>query len=335
MKNIFNNESISKLKSFCAAADRIVVISHTNPDGDAMGSGLALTLFLRELGYKVRFFVPNHYPKFLAWVDQQTDVEIFGEMCREAEAYLAAADLVICVDFNQVSRLERMTSALENNLHAPRILIDHHQSPPQFDLSFSDTDYSSTSLMVFELIERWAGVEAITLPMANALYLGIMTDTGGFSYSNLTPQLYRAVAELVERGVDPVAINRAVFNTQSESRLRMVGYLLSEKMRVFANHGAAYITLTQQEKLRFNHQIGDTEGIVNMPLAIAGITFSAIFIETSECIKVSLRSEGEMDVNLMAREHFNGGGHRNAAGGKFFGTMEQAEAKIQQIISTL
>lgn len=335
MKNTFDPAKIIQLKALCAEARTIAVVSHTNPDGDAIGSGLALSGFLRGLGYDVRFFVPNHFPKFLGFIPGSDRVEIFSEACETARPFIADADLIICADFNQIGRLEKMTDAIEANVIAPRVLIDHHMSPPEYELSFSDTGYSSTSHMIYDLICAWTGPEAITHDIAVALYVGIVTDTGNLSYGNLTPELYRAVAELVEKGVRPIEVSKAVFNTQSESRLRMVGYLLSEKMKVDCDIHTAYLTLTRSEKTRFNHQIGDTEGIVNMPLTIECINFSAMFIETLDCIKISFRSQGDFDVNLFAREYFNGGGHKNAAGGRFYGQMNEAVARFEEIIKTV
>ena len=336
MKNIFTEEKLQKFSSLVGSAERIAVVSHTNPDGDAVGSGLALALFLRAYcpGAKVRFYVPNHYPAFLSWVDPERDVEVFGENCAEGAALLAAADAVVVADFNDPRRAEGMGTALERNLHAPRILVDHHLAPPDlYALQFHSTESSSTAYLVYRLIEALGG--ELTLPIANALYLGIMTDTGCFSHSNLEGDLFRACGRLMDAGVDAAAVNRAVYNAQSESRVRMLGYVVCEKMVLAPQHRAAYMTLTSDEKLRFNHQIGDTEGLVNIPLTIEGIDFSAILIQTKDCIKVSLRSVGDLDVNLMAREHFNGGGHKNAAGGKFLGSMEEAVASLEQVISTI
>lgn len=335
MKKIFNNNKISKFSSLVQSSGQIAVISHTNPDGDAIGSGLAMTLFLERFYDKsnVRFIVPNRFPSFLGWVDENHRIEIFADNCKENEAFLASADLIIIVDFNDTRRLEGMSTALDRNIHAPRILFDHHIAPPTYDLEFHTTHSSSTAFLVFSLIEALGG--DFTPEMAKAIYLGIMTDTGGFSFGNLTPELFRAVAVLVESGVDAPTINRAVYNTQSENRVRMVGYLLSEKMTVDMAHRAAYITLTSVEKERFHHQIGDTEGLVNIPLTIEGVEFSAILIETKDCIKLSLRSVGELDVNILARAYFNGGGHKNAAGGKFFGTMDEAKEALDQLIFTL
>lgn len=339
MNNIFQNNSLAQFKSMCQQAKGVAIISHSNPDGDAVGSGLALLRFLKGQGIEARFFVPNRYPEFLRFIDPAGDqVEIFAIDPDAATAYISACDLIVCVDFNNISRLERMTPVLDSNIHAPRVLIDHHQAPllEQFTLSFSEVGYSSTALMIYDLIVEWGGCGSLTREVAEALYLGIMTDTGCFSFGNLTPWVYRAVADLVAAGVDVVDINRQVFNTQSASRIKMVGYLLSEKMVVRLPQKSAYITLSMAEKKRFHHQIGDTEGIVNMPLTIKGVIFSAILIQAEDCIKISLRSQGDqVDVNLLARENFNGGGHKNAAGGKFFGTMKQAVQLLESVINKL
>ena len=332
MNNIFDSAKLEKFRNFCSGTERIAIVSHNNPDGDAVGSGLALLYFLRAGGFNVRFFVPNRHPQFLVWIDPGNDIEIFNEMHGEATAYIAAADLIICVDFNVMHRLEKMAGAVEANFHARKVLIDHHLEPGEFDLVFSDTRFSSTSQMVYEMLRLLGGGDAIDLPIANALYAGIMTDTGGFSYGHLSGDLFRAVADLIDKGVDPVMAHRLVYDTMSESRMRMLGYLLCEKMKVFPEHHAAYISITNDEKTRFDHQIGDTEGIANLPLSITGVRFSALLIETADCIKVSLRSQGDFDVNELSRKYFNGGGHKNAAGGKLFTSMDEAIAATEKVI---
>ncbi|MEG1608061.1 MAG: bifunctional oligoribonuclease/PAP phosphatase NrnA [Mucinivorans sp.] len=337
MENIFNKQKLEQLNSLISSANSVAVISHANPDGDAVGSSLAWSRFLSSAypTKKVLAIVPNHYPAFLNWVDPMGEVAVFADTCDSSSEFLANADLIFIIDFNQTARLEKMSDAMQRNTSAKRVLIDHHIAPPQYELSFWATESCSTAFIVYNMIVKMVGTEALTKSIAEALYLGIMTDTGCFSYSHLTPELFRAVAVLVESGADPVFINRQVFNTQSQDRARLVGYLLSEKMNVISAKGAAYITLTSEEKLRFNHQIGDTEGVVNMPMTINGVCFSAMLIQTKDCIKLSLRSQGDLDVNIIAEQYFNGGGHRNAAGGKFFGTMEQAVAQIEKVIEQL
>lgn len=335
----YNSTDVEKFLTFFHSSKRIAIISHTNPDGDAIGSALALSRFLRTLdGSKdIRPIVPNNFPSFLKFVDPGNEIDIYMAQIKEVQAFVAAADLVICVDFNAPHRLEGLSEALSMNLGARRVLVDHHIDPsPNFDLSFHTVQSSSTAFLIYNLICDIKGVEAIDKSIATALYVGIMTDTGCFSYSILAPELFRAAANLVERGADAAQIHREIFDTQSESRLKMVGYLLSEKMVVLPNKRAAYIALMQEEKDRFNFQIGDSEGIVNMPLSIKGIEFSAILIENKDVIKVSLRSQGDrVDVNVLGREYFNGGGHKNAAGGRLQCSMEEAIEVVNDVISKL
>lgn len=334
MKKIVTKDKLDRFSSIIRSSPRIAILSHANPDGDAVGSGLALLRALRAMGCeKVRFIVPNHFPKFLSFVDPDRDVEIFSEAVTDCTAFIAAADTIIVADFNDTRRTERMGEAVERNISATRILVDHHIAPPAYDLDFHTTESSSTAFIVYNIIEG-LGIK-LDRAMGEALYMGMMTDTGGFSFGNLTGDLYRALGAMVDAGVDPVMINRQINNTQTEGRVRMVGYLIDNKMVVNTAHNAAYMTLTNEEKLRFNHQIGDTEGIVNIPLTIKGITFSAILVENLDHVKISLRSVGELDVNLICGKHFSGGGHKNAAGGKFFGSMENAILALQSVISTL
>ncbi len=329
-------DKIEKFLSYFGASERVAIISHTNPDGDAIGSGLAMLKALRKLdsSKSVRFFTPNDMSTSLRYIDSARDTEVFMQSTNEYRAYIAASDLIIIVDLNDTNRLEVMSESLECNITAPRILIDHHVAPPKYDLSFHSTDVAATAVLVYGLIKA-IGVE-IDSDIAVPLYAAMMTDTGCFSFGHLTPELYRAVAELVESGINPQQINYNLLNQQSEDRIRMTGYLIEEKMTVIKEHSAAYVTLTMEEKTRFNHQIGDTEGVVNIPLTIKGVDFSALLIENRDHIKLSLRSVGSgVDVNKICREHFNGGGHTNAAGGKFFGTLEEATTKINQIIEQL
>ena len=335
MNNIFDSAKIDTFKNFCDSAERIVIVSHSNPDGDAVGAGLGLLHFLRSKGHNVRFFVPNHYPKFLSWIDSNNDTEIYCEMYDEAKAYIAAADLIICEDFNTIHRLEKMAGAIESNCHARKILVDHHIEPGQFDLIFSDTSFSSTSQMVYNLITAWEGTHAIDLGIANALYVGMVTDTGGFSYGNLTGDLFRTVAVLIDKGVDAPAAHREIYDTNSQERMKFLGYVLYEKMKLFPENNAAYISITREEKTRFAHQVGDTEGFANLPLSITDIRFAALLIETQDFVKVSLRSQGDFDVNALARQHFNGGGHKNAAGGKLFSSINEAIKTTEEIIRSV
>ncbi|MDR0954961.1 MAG: DHH family phosphoesterase, partial [Rikenellaceae bacterium] len=322
---MIDKKEVEALKELLAEPKRITVVSHVNPDGDAIGSGLAWTAMLEEQGHTVRFIVPNAYPAFLEWMAEINKVYVYKIDPEALDEYIAESELIFCLDFNQIDRLDALGLRIAENGKAKRILIDHHLQPPQnFNLMFSDTSSSSTSLLVYELLEALGWEKQVNYPVAEALYVGICTDTGNFSFGYLTPELFRVVARLVEKGVDPPKLNVAIYNNFSAERMRLMGYMLHQKMEIIPTYRAACMTLDKEEQKRFRFKPGDSEGFVNLPLSIKTVSLSAFFLETKECIKVSLRSRGEIDVNDMARKYFNGGGHKNAAGGKHFGPMREA-----------
>lgn len=307
---------------------RIVVLSHTNPDGDAIGSSLAWRAVLERMGHSVTCVVPNRYPYFLDWMTGIDEVVTYKtDVQGVAAAAIAGADILFCLDFNAVSRLEIMSDTLAANTTAKRVLIDHHLSPdPDFDLMFSYPDASSTCFVVYALIERMFGTQIITPAMAEGLYVGMMTDTGNFSFSFLTPALYRSVAVLAETGIDIPQIHNHVYNAYTEGRARLFGYAIDRKMKLIEEGTVAYMSLLESEMRRFQFQQGDSEGFVNYALTIKKVKMSAMFLAHRKFIRVSLRSRGEVDVNLFARRYFDGGGHRNAAGGKSFVSMDETIA---------
>lgn len=312
---------------------RIVIVTHTNPDGDAIGSSLALAELLDGKGHDVTCVVPNRYPSFLEWMPGIDRLKVFkydedGSIAKK----ISEAELVFCLDFNQITRLERLTDAITANETAKLILIDHHLNPPAgFDLVFSYSDCSSTSFLVYVIIEQLDGTAAITKRMGENLYVGMMTDTGNFAFSNLTPELFRAVAALVEKGVDVAAIHSNVYNSFTEDRLRLLGFALN-KMETFreGDVGIAYIALRENELRRFRFQPGDSEGFVNFPLTVRELSMSAAFIETKKFIRISLRSRGDVDVSKFANKYFEGGGHKNASGGKSFMSMAETIAHFRR-----
>ncbi|MBQ6882223.1 MAG: DHH family phosphoesterase [Alistipes sp.] len=319
-----NKEHIEQLRTLLAEPQQIVIVSHTNPDGDAVGSSMAWAEALRSMGHTVHCVVPNRYPYFLNWMPQIKDVLIFKDQPEAAKAAIDTADLIFCLDFNDVSRLEILTETLATNTTARRVLIDHHLSPAEgFDLTFSHPDSSSTCFLVYSIIEALLGVEVITRPMAEQLYVGMMTDTGNFAFSFLTPELFRAVAVLLERGIVIPDIHNQVYNAYTAGRARLFGYAINRKMELIHNGRVAYMSLKENEMRRFGFQQGDSEGFVNYPLTIKKVKMSVMFLEHTNFIRVSLRSRGQVDVNLFARRYFNGGGHKNAAGGKSFVSMEE------------
>lgn len=319
-------ENILRLRELLAQPEqRVVILSHTNPDGDAVGSSLAWAELLRTMGHRVTCIVPNKYPYFLDWMPGIDQVVVFKTDAEgRAAAAIAEADLIFCLDFNAVTRLENLTETLESNTRARRILIDHHLSPdPHFDLSFSFPESSSTCFLVYSIIEALCGVDVITQRMAECLYVGMMTDTGNFAFSFLTPELFRAVAVLIEKGLQIPDIHNSVYNAYTEGRARLFGYAINRKMELIEDGTVAYMSLLESEMRRFQFQQGDSEGFVNYALTIKKVKMSAMFLAHRKFIRVSLRSRGDVDVNLFARRYFNGGGHKNAAGGKSFVSMRE------------
>ncbi len=319
------SEKIEALSGYLnGTAKRIAIVTHTNPDGDAIGSSLAWAEILRRKGHSVTCLVPNRFPSFLDWMTGIEEMVVAKEHPEEANKAIEEAEVIFVMDLNKIDRLDSMSEPLLAS-SAPRILIDHHLMPPDdYTLQFSYPELCSTSFVTYKLIEATAGVEAITPEMAENLYAGIMTDTGNFAFSFLTPDLMRGVATLLERGLEIPKVYNAVYNAYTASRVKLLGYSLGRKMEIIENGKAAYIGLSEREMRRFNFQLGDSEGFVNYPLSIAGMKMSALFSETHKFIRVSLRSRGdEVDVNIFARRYFGGGGHKNAAGGKSFVSLSQ------------
>jgi phosphoesterase RecJ-like protein len=313
----------------------VLIVSHYNPDGDALGASIAWARRLEGMGHHTMCVVPNNFPHFLDWMPGANRIRVYTRHTAEVEAAAAKADVICCLDFNNPSRLEGLTAAIEANTRAGRLLIDHHLAPPDeyFDLTFSYPEVSSTSLIVYKLIARFAGAHTIDRDMGTALYVGMMTDTGNFSFSFLTPDLFRVVASLVKKGIDIPQINYKVYNSYSEGRVRLLGYSLGPKMDVFEDGQAACISLTEKELRRFNFKQGDSEGFVNYPLSIETVKMSALLLENHKFIRISLRSRGDVDVNAFARRYFDGGGHKNAAGGKSTDTMVQTLARYKQAVA--
>ncbi len=318
-------QNIELFRALLNGSKRVAILSHTNPDGDALGSSLALAEVLRTKGHTVNCIVPNRYPYYLKWIPdlEQTLVHSLDEEHR-CEQIIAEAELIICADMSALSRLEGLSAVIAANTSAKRVLIDHHLSPEDgFDVMFSFPEASSTAFVVYNLLEALYGKEVFTQKIATQLYVGMITDTGNFAFSALTPELFRAVATLCETGIDIPTIYNNVYNSFTEGRARLFGYVINRKMKTLNKGTVAYMSLTEEEMRRFWFQQGDNEGFVNYPLTIKKMRMSAMFTEQHGFIRVSLRSRGEVDVNTFARRYFNGGGHKNAAGGKSFTSMDE------------
>lgn len=321
-----SHKQIESLKEMLAQPRlRIVILSHTNPDGDAVGSSLAWAEVLRARGHEVTCVVPNKYPYFLDWMPGIEEVVVFKTDTEgRAVKAIAEADVLFCLDFNAVSRLEILSETIQGNTTARRVLIDHHLQPDEgFDIVFSHPESSSTCFLVYCLVEAMYGTGAITRRMGELLYVGMMTDTGNFAFSHLTPALFRAVAVLLEKGISIPEIHNSVYNAYTEGRARLFGYAINRKMALIEDGTVAYMSLLESEMRRFQFQQGDSEGFVNYALTIKKVKMSAMFLAHRKFIRISLRSRGDVDVNLFARKYFNGGGHKNAAGGKSFLSMEE------------
>ncbi len=331
-----SQENILALRGLVECGPRnVVVLSHTNPDGDAIGSSLAWAEALRAKGHSVTCIVPNRFPYYLEWMTGVEEMVIFkDDKQQRAAKAVREAELIFCLDFHSLQRLDAPLSELiATNTTAKRVLIDHHLNPPQeFDVMFSHPEASSTSYLIYKIVEALWGAESVTARQAEVLYVGMMTDTGNFSFSTLTPDLYQSLAVLCATGINIPQIYNNVYNSFTEGRARLFGYTINRKMRTLRKGTVAHMSLTEEEMRRFWFQQGDSEGFVNYPLTIKKMRMSAIFIEHKEFIRVSLRSRGEVDVNLFASRYFNGGGHKNAAGGKSFVSMAETIAHFERAV---
>ena len=325
---------IEELKALLSTPQRIVILSHTNPDGDAVGSSLAWAEVLQSEGHDVTCIVPNKYPYYLDFMPGcEGIVNYKDDKAGRAEAAVKGADIIFCLDFHTMSRLEGLSELIDSNQHAKRVLVDHHLDPNEdFDIMVSYPAASSTSYLVYKLIEAVWGAESVTAKQAEVMYVGMMTDTGNFSFSTLTPDLYRALAVLAGTGIDIPQIHNNVYNSFTEGRARLFGYTINRKMKLLRKGTVAHMSLTEEEMRRFWFQQGDSEGFVNYPLTIKKMRMSAMFTEHKDFIRVSLRSRGAVDVNTFAARYFEGGGHHNAAGGKSYVSMAETIARFEAAV---
>ena len=326
IKNIFNTEDIERLKTIVNEGSFFVLTCHAGPDGDALGSTLGLAHYLRELGKEALVVVPDAFPDFLAWMPGAQEILRVDKQPEKAELMVAMADVIFAMDYNALSRVDDM-GVMIGKSKAKKVLIDHHLQPEDFcDLAFSYPSLSSTCEVVFRLVVAMEGYNQLTKAACECIYAGMMTDTGCFSYGPCTQEVYLIISMLMQKEINKDRIYNKVFNNYSEGRLRLMGYVLYEKMRVFPEQHAALITLSREEMARFDFNKGDTEGLVNIPLQMKGIYFSAFLREDTEknLIRVSLRSQGTVPCNKFAAKYFSGGGHLNASGGQHHGTLHEA-----------
>ena len=303
---------------------RILILSHKNPDGDALGSSLGLKSVLESLGHQVKVFIPDMAPDSIKWLPGYENVGVFERSPKSFPGFIEDPEIVFFLDFNNPDRLGDMGELLKS-LNGLKILIDHHPAnDPFFDIAIRDTSRGSTCEMIFLLLEDLGFLDRLNENAATCLYTGIITDTLGLQVSSSYSEIYRIVGHLVEAGIVIEDVFNNIYHQFSLSRMQLLGYCLVNKLKLLPEHEVAYIWLTQEELARFNHIKGDTEGFVNYPLSIKNIRFTVLFTELDGEVKLSLRSKGNIPVNEFASQYFNGGGHRNAAGGRSQLSMEEA-----------
>jgi len=324
LNKIITEENIQKAKKLINKYDKIIIVTHASPDGDALGSSLGFYHFLVEYGKQVNIVVPNEFPEFLQWMPGAGDIVIAEKDLAITAELMDAAELIFFLDFNALKRIDQLEPLVRKSA-AKKILIDHHLEPENFcDLTISHPDISSTSELIFRFICRMGLYEYVDKSCAECIYTGMMMDTGSFTFNSNSPHIYYIISELLEKGIDKDAIYSRIYNSFSERKIRMQGYVLYRKLKVFREYKTSLLSLSYEEHQRFRSQKGDTEGFVNIPLTIEKIVFSAFIREEKEVVRISLRSKGNFPTNRFAKEVFGGGGHLNASGGEYYGKLEDA-----------
>ena len=328
-----NINETNKIRRLLSSSKNIVIVTHKNPDGDAIGSSLALHHYLISFGHDVTVITPNDYPLFLKWMPSENTILKYDSDTKIALSKIEKADLIFTLDFNHFSRSGDMENVLAK-AKATFIMIDHHQQPDDYaEFTYSDPDMSSTCQMIYHFIEKLNDLDKITPVVATCIYVGVMTDTGSFRYRSTTSTTHKVIADLIDRGADNTRIHENIYDTNTLSKIQLKGIALNN-LKVLPEYKTAYITLSQKELDQHSFKKGDTEGFVNFGLSIKGIKFAVIFIENKGegIIKISLRSKDDFSVNEFSRNHFEGGGHHNAAGGRSNLSLSNT---VEKFISTL
>lgn len=327
-----NAQQTREIKALLNTPKHIVIVTHWSPDGDAMGSSLGLYNYLIQKKHKVTVITPNNYPSFLYWLAGNKKVIDFSLKARLAKLAVAKADIIFCLDFNSLKRIDALGDEVSKS-SALKVMIDHHLQPEDFaDYSLHSIEACSTCELIYDFIELVGDKKCINKDIANCLYTGIMTDTGSFRFPSTTAKTHRIIAELITSGAENAEIHNRIYDDNAEDKLRLLGFCLAEKLTVLKEYSTAFFSLRADELKHFNYKKGDTEGIVNYALSIEGIRFAAFFVERDGEIKTSFRSKGDFNVNLFSRKHFNGGGHANAAGGMSDLTLDETVIKFVSLL---
>ena len=333
--DILTSDQVAQLSHLISDAKNIIITCHKSPDGDAIGSTLGWAEYLRSIGKEPTIIVPDQYPDFLSWIPNTEKIVRYDKHPEKCDMLFKIADLVFCLDYNTTSRVDEMETALVSST-APKVLIDHHLDPDvPAVLTISHPDLSSTCELVFRIVWQLDGFNRLSKQFAIPIYCGMMTDTGGFLYNSTRSEIYFIIGELLTKHIDKDKIYRNVYHNYSESRIRLMGFVMYEKLVYLPESHAAYYSLTRQEQKRFHFIKGDAEGLVNIPQQIKGLKLSISLREDTDkpnIVWVSLRSVDDFPCNKMAEEFFNGGGHLNASGGRINGTMEEAIATVNRAI---
>jgi phosphoesterase RecJ-like protein len=326
-------ETTAKVKHFLVTPKKVVIVGHKNPDGDAVGSCLGLSFFLKQLGHQVAVIMPNDFPDFLKWLPGASEIVIHDKETEKSTSLLADSEIIFTLDFNSLDRTGEMAALLEES-SAQFVMIDHHQAPGDYAAAtYSDVTMSSTSEMVYHMMASLDELQLLNNEIATQLYTGIMTDTGSFRFPSTTAVTHKVIAHLIEAGANNSMIHQQVYDTNSADRLKLLGIAL-KNLNILPEYQTAYISLSQKELDDSNFKKGDTEGFVNYALSVKGICFAVIFIENKQdgIVKMSFRSKGSFSVNEFARNHYDGGGHINAAGGR---SLKSLSKTISEFISIL
>ncbi len=327
-------QNLDLFKAKLDTPQKIVITTHYKPDADALGSSLGMANYLIKKGHHVQVITPSDYPDFLKWMKGNDDVAVYSDETHDWVAdQISEADIIITLDFSVLSRINQM-GEMVREAKGFKVNVDHHLAPEDFaDFRLWNTKAAATCELCYELIVALGDEALIDEAIANCLYAGIMTDTGGFRHSNTTKNVHEVVAKLIDLGADNSQVAKNIYDKSSLNRLRFLGFALGENLQVIEEYHTAYFALKNKDLAKYNSKTGDTEGLVNYALSIEGITLGALFKETDEGVKISLRSTGEFPANEIASKFFNGGGHRNAAGGRVFDSLEDTVEKFKSILS--
>mgnify|MGYP003398799566 FL=1 len=333
---MFTASELLEINQLLVPENKIVIITHYNPDGDAIGSALGLRHYLAARGLEAEVVVPNDFPKFLKWMPDAKKVTVAEYKRKKAWDLFNEADVLFILDFNAAHRSGNLVSQMIEKCPAKKILIDHHQMPDQFDYVYSDTNVPATCQMVYHFIEANHHQDLVNLSIAECLYTGIMTDTGGFRFRSTSSSTHRIIADLIDKGADPSIISSNTWDTNTVSRLQLLALVLG-RIEVVENGKVAILYLTREELKMYGFEKGDTEGFVNYGLSIGGTEVSVFFMEDlfEDFIKISFRSKGDVDMNQFSRKYFNGGGHINASGGKYVKSMEDTIIDFKAVVGEL